>query len=91
MQTPPLYNQALMASRGILSGANVASIGQRPMGYLATGSVGLPLTRESQAGRPMKQAKTQIDGGAASGLGAPNSSSKPQIMGRRVDPSTSVY
>ena len=36
MQTPLSYNQALMAPRGILSGANTVIIGQRPMGYLAT-------------------------------------------------------
>ena len=91
MQTPPSYSQALMAPRGILSGANAAIIGQRPMGYLTTGTLGLPLTGEGQAGRPMKQARTQIGAGAASGSGAASSSSRPQILGRRVDPSTSVH
>ena len=79
MQTLPSYSQALMAPRGILSGANAASIGQRPMGYMATGSLGLPLTSESQVGRPMKQARTQIGGGAAPGSRAASSSSKPQV------------
>ena len=91
MQTLPSYSQACMAPRGILSGANAAIIGQRPMGYLTTGSLGLPLTGEGQAGRPMKQARTQIGAGAASGSGAASSSSRPQVLGRRVDPSTSVH
>ena len=91
MQTPPSYSQALMAPRGILSGANTAIIGQRPMGYLATGFLGLPLTGEGQAGRPMKQARTQIGAGAASRSGATSNSSRPQILGRMVDPSTSVH
>ena len=61
------------------------------MGYLTTGSLGLPLTGEGQAGRPMKQARTQMGTGAASGSGAASSSSRPQMLGRRVDPSTSVH
>ena len=89
MQSLPSYSQALMAPQGILSGTNAAIIGQRPMEYLATGSLGLPLTGESQAGRPMKQARTQIGGGA--GSGAARSSSRPQVTGRRLDPSTSVH
>ena len=88
---PPSYSQALMAPRGILSGANAAIIGQRPMGYLTTGTLGLPLTGEGQAGRPVKQARTQMGAGAASGSGAASSSSRPQMLGRRVDPSTSVH
>ena len=80
-----------MAPQGILSGANAVIIGKRPMGYLTTGSLGLPLTGEGQAGWPMKQARTQIGAGAASRSGAASSSSRPQILGRRVDPSTSVH
>ena len=55
MQTPQTYSQALTAPRGL--GATPAALGQRPMGYLTTGSLGLPISGESTAGRPAKQAR----------------------------------
>ena len=89
MRTPQTYSQALMAPRG--SGMTPAVLGQRPMGYLTTGSLGLPISGESAAGRPAKQARIQTaTAGQASGSRS-GGLSGPQPLGRRVNPSTSVH